>query len=133
MTAQISDLLIFDSGAFRLPEMSLYGVLTGDIEVPRTWRRYPFATKGNPKKISAYTALGRGYVSTYRLTDTGLFVLEQLQYPISGAPPDRVREVLQGSFWLDLREDFFGKGVRVPFVDGRIQEDRAQWRHLESE
>lgn len=52
--------------------------------------------------------------------------------PISGAPADRVREVLQGSFWLDLREDFFGRGVRVPFVDGRIQEDRTQWRHLES-
>lgn len=132
MTAQIPDRLILDPGACPLPALSLYGVIVGDIDESRTWRGYAFKTKGSPSKMVRYTALWKGFVSTYRLTDGGRLVLETLSYPVSGAESEQVHEVLEGEFWLDLREDFFGSGLRVPFIAGRIQDDRSHWRHLGS-
>lgn len=109
--------------------MELYGVIIGDIDKPNSWSRYKFNTAGDSSKMVECSALWRGYVSTYRLRDNGTLVLEKLEYPFSDdAAPDHVQEILQGDFWIDLREWFMGEGFRVPFIDGVIQSNRALWR-----
>jgi len=50
MTQQLHEKLIADPGAPELPEMRLFGVIVGDIDDPKSWSGYPFASKGNPKK-----------------------------------------------------------------------------------
>ncbi len=129
MTTQLAEILVADPGAIELPNMQLFGVITGDINKPRSCSRYNFVTAGDPAKMVACSALWRGYVSSYRLRADGMLVLEKLEYPFTdNAAPDQVHEVLQGDFWLDLREWFMGEGFRVPFVDGVIQSDKALWR-----
>jgi hypothetical protein len=95
----------------------------------RSWSRYNFVSAGDPEKMVECSALWRGYVSSYRLRADGKLVLEKFEYPFSDdAAPDQVHEILQGDFWIDLREWFMGEGFRVPFVDGVIQSDKALWR-----
>ena len=130
MTQQLPEKLIVDPGALELPPMRLFGVIVGNIDDPKSWSGYPFTSKGDPKKITMCTALWRKWVSTYRLKADGTLVLERLEYPYTdGATPDEVDEELTGDFWLDLRESFMGAGTRVPFIAGRIEADRSQWRH----
>jgi len=129
MTMQAPEVLIVEPGAIELPPMKLFSVLVGNIDDPKSLSGYKFATRGNPDKMVMCTALWRGYVSTYRLTASGTLVLERLEYPFTkDAAPDEVHEELHGDFWLDLREWFMGDGVRVPFVDGRVQADQSLWR-----
>jgi hypothetical protein len=134
MTHQLAERIIIDPGASLLPEMLLFGVLVGNIDDPKSWSGYAFATKGDSRKLTSFTGLWRGWVSTYRLTTEGTLILEQLEYPFTdGAAPDQVSETVNGDFWLDFRESFFGAATRVPFIDGHIQCDRSQWRHMRAE
>lgn len=132
MTMQAPEILEIESGAVELPDMKLYGVLVGNIDDPKSWASYPFLTLGTKEKMTMCSSLWRGYISTYKLKADGTLTLEKLEYPHTReAKPDLVHEVLQGNFWLDLRETFFGNGVRVPFVEGKIVADRSQWKYKE--
>jgi hypothetical protein len=129
MTAQVPEVLIVDPGATELPQMKLYRIIVGDIDNPKSWTAYKFATTRDPPKAKMFSPLWRNFVSTYRLKADGTLVLERREYPTAkGTPPDELYEPLRGNFWLDLRESFFGEGVRVPFVDGKIQSDQNLWR-----
>lgn len=132
MTTQLAEILFADPGAIELPKMELYGVIVGDIDKPNSWTRYNFVSAGDPSKIVECSALWRGYVSSFRLKADGTLVLEKFEYPFSDdVEPDHVQEILQGDFWIDLREWFMGDGLRVPFVDGVIQSDKSLWRKKE--
>src|SRR5215469_5993106 len=129
MTAQVPDQLITDSGAIELPRMQLYGIIVGNLDDPNSRTSYKFTSTREPPKTTMFSPVWRGCVSTYRLTVDGMLVLERREYPLAkGTPPDALHEPLRGDFWLDLRESFFGDGVLVPFVDGKIQADRSLWR-----
>jgi hypothetical protein len=129
MTAQVPDKLIADSGAIELPRMRLYGIIVGDPDDPKSRTSYAFTSTSELAKTTMFSALWRGFVATYRLTADGTLVLERREYPqAKGIPADVLHEPLRGDFWLDLRESFFGDGVSVPFVDGKIQTDRSLWR-----
>jgi hypothetical protein len=133
MTAQRPEILIVDAEKFRLPATKLYAVCVGDIDEPTSSSRYNFQTQGNQAKMTVCTALWRGYISTYRLRADGTLILERLEYPFTkGAAPDEVLEVIHGDFWLDLRESFLGRGMRIPFVDGKIITDESLWRRREA-
>jgi hypothetical protein len=109
--------------------MRLYGIVVGDLDDPKSRTSYAFTSTREPPKTTMFSALWRGYVATYRLTADGTLVLERREYPLAkGTPPDVLHEPLRGDFWLDLRESFFGAGVLVPFVEGKIQTDRSLWR-----
>jgi hypothetical protein len=132
MTAQFSETLIADAGSIELPTMRLYEIVTGDIDKPRPWPTYVFATKGDAKKMTMCSALWRGYISSYRLTAQGTLILERLEYPFTeDVQPVDVHEPLNGDFWLDLRESFMGDGFLVPFVDGKVVADRTRWKPTE--
>jgi hypothetical protein len=129
MTAQVPDKLIADSEAIELPRMQLYGIVVGDPDDPKSRTSYTFTSTREPPKATMFSALWRGYVATYRLTADDTLVLERREYPhAKGITPEALHEPLHGDFWLDLRESFFGDGVLVPFVDGKIQTDRSLWR-----
>jgi hypothetical protein len=129
MTIQAPEVLLVDPGSIELPAMRLYSILVGNIDDPKTIRSYNFKTKGAEAKIRVSTALWRGYISTYRLRADGTLMLERLEYPFATrATSDEVHEVLEGDFWLDLRETFVGEGVKVPFSQGKIVGDRTRWK-----
>jgi hypothetical protein len=129
MTTQLAEVLVVDPGAIELPQMKLFGVIVGNIDDLESWSGYKFTATGDPSKMTMCTALWRGYVSTYRLKVDGTLVLERLEYPYTdGATPDEVQEPLRGDFWLDLREWFMGNGVKVPFVNGKVQVNQSLWR-----
>jgi len=129
MTTQAPEILVVEPGAIELPAMELYGITVGNIDDPKSCTSYKFATTGSKEKMTMCTALWRGYVSTYRLKADGSLTLEKLEYPFSkGVEPDEVNEVLQGDFWLDLREWFMGDGMKIPFVEGKVVADRTQWK-----
>lgn len=132
MTIQAPEVLIADPGSIDLPAMKLYGIIVGNIDDSKSCASYKFAIKGTEAKMTTCTALWRGYISTYRLRADGTLTLEKLEYPFTaGAQPDEVHEVLQGDFWLDLREWFLGDGTQIPFVQGKIVADQTQWKRKE--
>lgn len=131
MTSQIPDKLHNDSGAVDLNGLRLYGVLVDAPERRHRWRgeAYESAAKATPDRKYTCTALWRGHVSVYRLTVDGTITLEAFEYPFHrGRDPDPVGECLRGDFWLMLSRSFADYKVYVPFRDGRIVVDRAQWR-----
>lgn len=132
MTNQLPETLIIESGAIEVPAMMLYGVIAGSPDASASGGPYVFSTKGNKAKMRVCSALWRGYVATYRLRPDGMLLLEKLAYPLTpGAAPDEVHETLCGDFWLDFRESFYGDGVQVPFIDGKVVGDQSQWKRRE--
>jgi hypothetical protein len=131
MTAQAPEVLIADPGSVELPRLKLYRIIVGQIDDPKSWASYKFASASALPRQKTFSALWRGCVSTYRLKADGTLVLERREYPAAkDAPSDRPQETLQGDFWLDLRPHFFGDKIMVPFVAGRIQADPNLWRRL---
>lgn len=129
MTQQFPEKLEIEPGAPVVPAMRLFGVIAGNVDNPKTWTRYPYKSQGAPSKTTPCTALWRGWVSTFLLKADRQLVLKQLSYPLSQETlPDFADEILEGNFWLDFRESFFGNGIRVPFNQGRMIVDSACWR-----
>lgn len=127
MTAQVSDSLKNKCAAVDFSELHLYSVLIGDIRTAKA-QVYPFLHNSDSSKRSVITACWSGYTSTYTLTASKELVLTGFRYPFNEeASPDTVYEVLEGDFWLDMREDFFGDGFYVPFKDGLLVVDESEW------
>lgn len=127
MTAQCSENLILNNSEVNFNGLSLFDVFVSVNEAGER-QPYPFIAKGDDAKMTYCTALWRGYVSTYELDAEGGLTLVELSYPFTpDATPQTVHERLEGDFWLDLREGFFGPGVQVPFKAGRVVSDRQQW------
>ncbi|MGF6210391.1 hypothetical protein [Comamonas sp. 4034] len=129
MTQQLLEKLEIGSGAPMVPDMHLFGIIAGEVDNPKTWLRYSYKSQGDPSKITPCTALRRRWASTFQLRADRQLVLKQLHYPFSqNALTDFVNEILEGDFWLDFRESFFGDGVRVFFIQRRMIVDSASWR-----
>lgn len=131
MTAQIPDKLHNHCDAVDLRGLHLYGVLADAPARRHRWGgdAYHFAAKPIVDRKHLSTALWRGHVSVYRLAADGAMTLEAFEYPFHrGRAPDPVDECLRGDFWLMLARSFSDFRVYVPFRDGRVVADRAQWR-----
>ncbi|MFT5526076.1 MAG: hypothetical protein ACI9HK_004047 [Pirellulaceae bacterium] len=84
------------------------------------------------------TDLWRGYVATWLLNEDGTLEVLQFEFPyFERAAPHFQREpvvqkvesgLMSGNFTLTFRPFFFGPNTEVPFVNGRVVEDRGEWR-----
>ncbi len=131
MTAQLADRLINTCPDLDLPGYQLFGVFTGTPNSEHEkLKPYRFEAKATPDPRIVSTAVGRGYISLYRLNSSGRLTLNGFAYlPHKGRAPDLVHEELIGDFWMLFRVSFFGDGVFVPFRNGVLVKDRSQWRH----
>lgn len=128
MTIQVPDKLIVENDLIDISGLRLYGVLVRNASDPQSWSGYPFVNKIDPEKRAYITCCHYGAIRNFRLKSDGVLVLESFDYVFSDrAAPDNVHETLHGDFWLDLRKDFMGEAVRVPFRNGRVVTDRSSW------
>ncbi len=130
MTAQFSGRLINECPEVDLNGLHLYAVLVGDIKNSTDIKPYQFSQKPNPNKINIFTACWNGYISEYKITRNKELLLTGFQYPAllpEKIEPDEANELASGDFWLDLRPDFFGEYVYVPFIDGKLLANQEEW------
>lgn len=77
------------------------------------------------------TGLYRGYVATWRLNDDGTLELLRFEFPNYIEPRVVVQEVaptkIQGDFPITFRPFFHGPNTEIPFRNGHVIEDRANW------
>ncbi|MCG8093229.1 MAG: hypothetical protein JAZ17_06305 [Candidatus Thiodiazotropha endolucinida] len=108
---------------------ALFSICVGDPTDYKNYKVYPFEQKGDPEKCAVCSACWRGYVSVYELEPSGEIRLVKFEYPFGRTPrePDEVGEKLKGDFWLNLRTEFFGDKLFVPFVNGKIVTDKSKW------
>ncbi|GHA36507.1 hypothetical protein ACFFLZ_22840 [Photobacterium aphoticum] len=132
MTAQIPESLINKNNEVDFGDYDLHSICIGDPEDYKNRKVYPFKQKGDPEKCVVCSACWRGYVSVYELVPSGEMHLVKFEYPFGRTPrePDEADEVLDGDFWLELRTEFFGDKMFVPFENGRIVTDKSKWREI---
>jgi hypothetical protein len=128
MTAQAPEKLTNDYPGLDFAGLKLYRVITEFSSSERRGKPYPFRHRAKEPSGTVSTAMWRGHIACYRLTAEGRLQLEGFEYPprddVAG---ERVSETLQGEFWLVLGDSFFGSRTYVPFRNGIVVTDRAQW------
>jgi hypothetical protein len=129
MTAQIPEKIINRHDGVDFGDYELVSIFVGNPTDINSRKDYPFKEKGNVDKVTVCSACWRGYISVYELTSSGELVLIAFEYPFGNAPMDTdpVNEVLEGDFWLELRTEFFGDAMFIPFENGKIVSDRSRW------
>ncbi|MDN3523083.1 hypothetical protein [Halomonas ramblicola] len=130
MTAQIPEKLINNKGGVEFGAYKLFSIFIGEPSGYKNRKAYPFKQKGKPQERAFCTACWRGYVSVYELKASGELYLVKFEYPFSSRKPDAANEVLEGDFWIELRAEFFGDTMFVPFRNGKIVNDRSKWREV---
>lgn len=125
MTVQIPEKLIIQHPEIDFGDRSLYGIFIGDDMFDHMKKSYKFHTQGE-KNISC-TNLLRGYVSTYILDEDGELTLVKINYQSFRKKPVEVHEKVYGNFWLDMRSEFFGDSLFVPFKHSRVVLNRDEW------
>ena len=127
MTAQKSDVLINCYPHVNLDSLYSYRILRDDPNTNNGWGEdYKFHRK--PKKNDAgFSACWRGHISTYQLCENGQLKLIGYCYPISSVASEEFEEVLNGNFWLMMKERFFAPRVYVRFCDGIIDANVKNW------
>lgn len=131
MPQQPPEILNNDCPAVDFGPLHLYAIVRGkQPSRPRWNNQYPFAHRPRPSNDAVCAKLWRGYLAYYRLTEEGRLILMRYEYPFDPSQPaDEVNELLDGDFWLVMKESFYGDCTYVPFLDGRIQSDRQLWQH----
>ena len=131
MTTQTSEDLRIDLPGFDPGDWRLFGVIRGEpSEDNHGWgSREPLhqADPGSPETQS--TANWKGYTEEWRLTDQGRLVLVAFTYDDPAWPRREVNETISGDFFLVLKSGFEGPRVYVPFRDGILVRDHADWLH----
>lgn len=130
MPQQPPDILVNEYPSVDFGALRLYTIVQGQRPARPRWNnQYPFKHRPRPSNHAVCSKLWRGYLAYYRLTPEGQLLLERYEYPFDHSQPaDEVSEMLEGDFWLVMKESFYGTCTYVPFVDGRIQADRQQWQ-----
>jgi hypothetical protein len=81
-----------------------------------------------PDSSPRCSANWNGYVATMRLHADYRLELEQFDFPFAGdIAPQTCNAFFGGDFSITFRPFFFAPNTRVPFRDGRIVRDRAEW------
>jgi len=129
MTAQIPEKLTNKMDGIDFHGYELFSICIGDPTDYKNYKTYPFEQKGDPEKCAVCSACWRGYVSVYELNNEGEIRLVKFEYPFGGTPreADEADETLEDDFWLQLRTDFFGDKLFVPFEGGKIVTDERKW------
>jgi hypothetical protein len=127
MTAQCPDQLINHYPPVDFAELSLYRIYNGDIAGDLSNETYPLQNSSDKTKHGRFSACWKGFTRTYELAADGRLSLTGFEYPFTDNKGDTTSELLAGDFWLELRDEFFGPRTHVPFVDGIIIHDKAQW------
>jgi len=132
MTSQSSEQLTIEHPTFRLGDWSVYGVIRGEpTKENHGWgdRETPVynAVPVDPQMVS--TGNWKGYTAFCRLTHAGQLILERFDFAETGRPPQLANETVGGAFYLVIKSSFNGPRVYVPFRDGAIVLERAQWLH----
>ncbi len=132
MTAQVSEKLINKNSEVDFDGYALYSIGIENPENDANFKPYPFKQKPDPSIPVVFTACWRGHVSVYELESSGELRLIKYEYPFHEPPiePDTADEILEGNFWLELRTQFFGDQLFVPFENGRIVTDRSKWHEV---
>jgi hypothetical protein len=129
VTAQAPDEFVNLHADFDLAGLSLFGVIQGDPAANHGWGSNHYQHERQPKSLDpGATCFGKGHLARYCLHPDGRLTLAGYQYPMTGVPPERVDEPLHGDFWLVLKRDFYSDRTYVPFREGKLVTDRAQWR-----
>ncbi len=78
------------------------------------------------------TALWRGYIGTWRLNADGTLNLLKYTFPHFDDEESTIQEfapkAVRGDFELTFRPFFHGPSTDIPFVDGRVIEDKTNWK-----
>ena len=129
MPQQPPDMLVNDNPSVDFGPLRLYAIVRGSQPARPRWNnQYPFRHRPRPSNAAVCAKLWRGYLAYYRLSPEGKLVLERYEYPFdSSQPADEVSEVLDGDFWLLMKESFYGNCTYIPFIEGRIQTERHLW------
>jgi hypothetical protein len=129
MTAQIPERVINCHDGIDFGDYELVSIFVGNPTDITSRKDYPFKEKGDLDKVTVCSACWRGYISVYKLTSSGELVLIEFEYPFGdiSMDADPANEVLEGDFWLELRADFFGDAMFIPFENGKIVADRSRW------
>lgn len=120
MTAQMPENFINEHPRIDVSHLKLYFV---SAELP--------AKPNPPENYTLSTDLWRRYVATWRLNFDG--TLELLQFEFPDFPDDDTvvqklePQTVAGDFTLTFRPFFHGPNTEIPFVDGRVIEDRSKW------
>lgn len=86
------------------------------------------AYKAEPASIGpASSANWKGYVEQFRLTTEGRLILLGFTYDRDPEREHRVDELLEGDFFMMLKQSFFSPGLYVPFRDGVLVTNHTEW------
>ena len=132
MTSQSSEQLTNEHPTFRLGEWAVFGLIRGEpSRENHGWgdreARVHQAIPVQPRAVSS--ANWKGYTEIFRLTRAGQLVLERFDFADYERPPQLANETLTGDFYLVIKSTFKGPRLYIPFRDGTIVLDRAEWLH----
>jgi hypothetical protein len=132
MTAQSSDGFTNEHPSLALGAWSVFHVMRGEPSSENHgWgergvsvhRVVPVA----PQVVT--TANWKGCTALYRLTRSGQLVLDRFDFDDSSRASQLVNETLEGDFYVVLKSNFSGPRAYVPFRQGTIVLDQAEWIH----
>lgn len=129
MTTQAPDKLTNECPGVTFGNLKVVSIAVGDPSENNGWGKpYQFLSSATDRKKYVTSALWRGYISNYRLDGTGRLILDNFEYPAPGrSSSEKVEEALEGDFWLVMRSSSGEPRLYVPFSNGFIVKDRAQW------
>lgn len=129
MTNQIPDELINEFSEIDFGNLNLDRIVTGNVTTNALATQYPFKTQPKPEPsgfLEIWSHLRRGYVAHFGLKANGELLLEYYEFPqYINAKPQVVNEILEGDFWLVMRESF--NYVYVPFRSGKVVSEKSEW------
>jgi hypothetical protein len=90
------------------------------------WRN-AYRSEPGPRHEPVCTANWKGYVEQFQLTAEGRLILLRFEYDRDPERVHRVDELLEGDFFLMLRQSFFAPGLYVRFRAGVLITKRTEW------
>jgi hypothetical protein len=132
MTSQSSEQLTNEHPSFRLGDWAVFGLIRGEPSrenhgwgdrEARVYRAVPV----EPEAMSSGN--WKGYTEIYRLTADGHLVLVRFDFADGERPPQLANEPLVGALYLVVKSTFNGPRMYIPFRDGTIVLERAEWLH----
>ncbi|WP_431685965.1 hypothetical protein [Hahella sp. NBU794] len=128
MTAQIPDKIENMHNSIELGDLHLYRIIARSGHTGSPFSSYSFQSSPSRATPGISSALARGYISCYTLTESGELILDRYEYPYERLKPlEQVGEKLTGNFLLDMRKGFFQDRLYIPFINGRIVTDKTMW------
>lgn len=120
MTAQMAEQFINNHPRVDVSWLKLYFV---SAELP--------VEPAPPESALRSTALWRGYIGTWRLNADGSLELLRFTFPHfideGSTTQEFAPKAAKGDFRLTFRPFFHGPNTEIPFVEGRVVEDKCQW------